>query len=176
MESGQRIILGIDPGLQVSGYSIMSGTISSPRLRECSVVKLSSSQSISERILFLHDFYEKKIAQCGVTDIALETPFLGKNALNFLKLGYIRGIIYLIAARHRITLHEFSPSQVKSGVTGYGAADKEQVARVLHRLFPELAEQKYFDATDALAIALCALANLRSSNPAASLQNPFARG
>lgn len=91
-----------------------------------------------------------------MTDLALETPFLGKNAQNFLKLGYLRGILYLLTDTHKIHLHEFSPREVKQAVTGFGGAQKDQVARMMYQLFPTLTVQKKDDVTDALAITLCA--------------------
>ena len=91
-----------------------------------------------------------------INEIALETPFLGKNAQNFLKLGYLRGILYLIADKSELLIHEFSPREIKQAITGFGGADKEQVARVLMRLFPIGIPEK-LDLTDALAVALCGL-------------------
>ena len=92
-----------------------------------------------------------------MTDIAIETPFLGKNAQNFLKLGYLRGILLLLADQHSMVIHEFAPRQIKQAVTGYGGASKEQVARVVLQLFPRLQKPKKEDVTDALAIGLCAI-------------------
>lgn len=89
--------------------------------------------------------------------MSLETPFLGKNAQNFLKLGYLRGILYLLANQHKLEIHEFAPRQVKSALTGFGGASKEQVARVILRLFPKIEAPKRDDVTDALAITLCGI-------------------
>jgi len=69
----------------------------------------------------------------------------------------LRGILYLLANQHQLQLHEFSPREVKQAVTGYGAARKEQVARVIMQLFPRLKEPKKEDVTDALAIGLCSI-------------------
>ncbi len=69
----------------------------------------------------------------------------------------MRGIIYLLARNHNLALSEYSPCEIKRAITGYGSAEKEQVAQVLLRLFPGFAKPKHADATDALAIALCGL-------------------
>lgn len=82
---------------------------------------------------------------------------MGKNAQNFLKLGYLRGIVYLLSDLHEINLHEYSPREVKQAVTGFGGASKEQVARILLQLFPGLQKPKREDVTDALAVGLCGL-------------------
>lgn len=151
------IILGVDPGLQVSGFGIIKQEHHKTWLLDCGYLKMSSQKPISERVAILHDFFSQKIIQWSVTELALETPFLGKNAQNFLKLGYVRGILYLLAHRHSLALHEFSPREIKQSVTGFGAAQKDQVARVVLQLFPKLPIQDKYDVTDAIAITLCGL-------------------
>ena len=117
---------------------------------------MKSSDSLPNRIKQFYDFIGQKISQYKITDIALETSFLGKNAQNFLKLGYLRGTLYLLSAQNSLNLYEFSPSEVKLAVTGFGGADKEQVSRVVLRLFLGVKMPEKLDITDALAIALCA--------------------
>ncbi len=118
---------------------------------------MSSKKHPSERVHIFFDFFTEKITTFQITDLALETPFLGKNAQNFLKLGYLRGTLYLLAHQHSMQLHEFSPREVKQSVTGYGGASKDQVERVIMQLFPKLQTQKKQDVTDALAVTLCGL-------------------
>lgn len=151
------IILGIDPGFSVTGFGILKKEGHKAFLLDYGYLKMSSTKHLSERVGIFHSFFTDKIKQYGVSALALETPFLGKNAQNFLKLGYLRGILYLLAHEHSLTLHEFSPREVKLSVTGYGAADKEQVARIIIRLFPGLKTPDKTDVTDALAITLCGL-------------------
>lgn len=151
------IVLGIDPGLICTGFGVVKKNNNSIILIDYGYLKMSSSQSLPERIALFFDFFNKKIIHHKITDIALETPFLGKNAQNFLKLGYLRGIVYLLVQQHVISISEFAPRQVKQAITGWGAASKEQVARVVLQLFPKLNEPKYNDVTDALAITLCGL-------------------
>lgn len=152
-----KIILGIDPGFQVTGYAIIKKDGRTTYLLDCGYLQMSSSKHLSERIHIFYTFFISKISAVPVSDIALETPFLGKNAQNFLKLGYLRGIIYLIAHQHQLRLHEFAPREVKQTITGFGGASKDQVARVIMQLFPRLKEQKKQDVTDALAVTLCGL-------------------
>lgn len=151
------IILGIDPGLRISGFSILKKDGRTLYVCDYGYLSMSSQKSIVERIGIFHEFYTHKIKQWHVTDIALETPFLGKNAQNFLKLGYLRGILYLLAHEHNLKVHEYAPREIKMAVTGYGAASKDQVARVIQQLFPRLEKPKKEDVTDALAITLCAI-------------------
>jgi len=151
------IMLGIDPGLRFSGFGVLKKEKQRVFLLEYGLLKLSSTKSVAARIQIFHDFFSQKINQHCVTNIALETPFLGKNAQNFLKLGYLRSILYLLSEQNSLIMHEFSPRQVKLSVTGFGGASKEQVARIILRLFPTMEKPKKDDVTDALAVTLCAL-------------------
>lgn len=158
------IILGIDPGFSFTGFGILRKEGHKSQLLDCGYLKMSSTKSLSERIGIFHTFFTTKITTYNVTTIAIETPFLGKNAQNFLKLGYLRGIIYLLVETYKLELHEFSPREVKMSVTGFGGADKEQVARIILRLFPALVAPDKTDVTDALAVTLCCLWNNKNLN------------
>lgn len=149
------ILLGIDPGFSVTGFGILKKEGGRVFVLDHGALKMSSKEPLAHRVQQFHDFFEAKIKQYGVTALALETPFLGKNAQNFLKLGYLRGILYLLSSRYQLALQEFSPSEVKCAVTGFGGADKEQVARVILRLFPGMTQPDKLDVTDAMAVSLC---------------------
>lgn len=152
-----KIILGVDPGFGVTGFGIIKKEPLQTILLDYGYLKMNPTKPLPERVGIFHKFFSDKIAQWGVTDIALETPFLGKNTQSFLKLGYLRGILYLLSDNNNIMLHEFSPAQVKQAVTGYGSASKDQVARMVLQLFPKLATPDKLDVTDALAVTLCGL-------------------
>ena len=160
MEQGSqsRILLGVDPGFSVTGYAILKKEGGKAYLLDYGFLKMSAQKSLVERVGIFFTCFEQKITQLGVTEIALETSFLGKNAQTFLKLGYLRGILYLLASQHRLAVHEFAPREVKGAVTGYGAASKDQVAQMVLRLFPKLQTLGTIerqDVTDALAVCLC---------------------
>jgi crossover junction endodeoxyribonuclease RuvC len=159
------VILGIDPGFHITGYSVIKNEQGKSFLLECDYLKMSSSKHLSERAGIFYSFFNEKIKQQGVTQVALETPFLGKNAQTFLKLGYLRGILYLLADQHKLTLHEFAPREVKIAVTGFGGASKEQVAMMILNMFPALNSLgiEKADVTDACAVALCGLWNMRQN-------------
>lgn len=154
---GKKVILGVDPGFHITGYGILKKEERTTYLLDYGYLQMSSSKPLAQRVDIFYTFFVQKVVDCGVTDIALETPFLGKNAQNFLKLGYLRGILYLISHQHELTLHEFAPREVKQSLTGFGGASKDQVARVIMQLFPKLQAQKKLDVTDALAVTLCGL-------------------
>ena len=151
------VILGIDPGFSITGYSILQKHKNQVIMLDHGFLKLPSTLPLSARVGIFYDALVEKIKQHQVTAISLETSFLGKNAQTFLKLGYLRGILYLLAAQYQLKIFEFAPRQVKQTVTGYGAADKEQVAKVLSMLFPQISQTLKADVTDAIAISLCGL-------------------
>ena len=150
-------VLGIDPGFSFTGYATVVKEGNKTMLLDFGYLKLPVAKPLPERVALFHDALEAKIIQFAITHLSIETPFLGKNAQNFLKLGYLRGILYLLAHKHNLTLCEFAPTQIKQSLTGFGGASKEQVARVLCQLFPTLSQPHKYDATDALAISLCGL-------------------
>lgn len=158
MNQANRIVLGVDPGFVFAGFGVISVVSrSSVQLNACGVLRMRSTESIPSRILRFHDFFSEIITSRNITDLSLETPFLGKNAQNFLKLGYLRGVLLLLAERHHLPVAQFSPREVKAALTGFGGASKEQVSRVLYRLFPNLPPVSRFDITDALAVTMCAV-------------------
>lgn len=156
------ILLGVDPGLVCSGYSILHKKEGKITLLKADFLKLPATQSVSHRVHLFYTFFTSLCHLHSVTDIALETPFLGKNAQNFLKLGYLRGALYILGEERSAHFHELTPSQVKQSLTSFGAASKDQVARVVMRLFPELPPPKKFDITDAVAVSLSAVWKMNS--------------
>jgi len=151
------VILGVDPGFRYAGFGVLKKEGGKSFLLDHGYLGLPQKKSLIERVGLFHAFFDEKIKTHQVDHIAIETPFLGKNAQNFLKLGYLRGILYLLTDTYNLEIHEFAPRQVKSSITGFGGASKEQVARVIGQLFPRLKQPLRDDVTDALAITLCGL-------------------
>ncbi len=161
------ILLGIDPGFQYAGFGIIEKNGTQVIVKDYGYLRLDPKKTLIDRTGLFHQFFDAKIKEFGVTHLALETPFLGKNAQNFLKLGYLRGILYLLSATYKLEVYEFAPRQVKLSLTGFGGASKEQVATVIARLFPRLKSDQRHDVTDALAVTLCGI--WQSTSPLASL-------
>lgn len=157
------VIMGIDPGLGITGFGIAHSLPNRIELRDYGYLKLPSQAPLAQRIHQFYDFFQLKIQQHQVTDLVIETPFLGRNAQVFLKLGYLRGVLQLLSAQHNLQLYEFPPRQIKLAVTGFGGASKEQVARAVLRLLPGLTVQSKLDVTDALAITLCGVWRTKST-------------
>lgn len=164
-EAKPSIFLGVDPGFHVTGYAIIKKELSKTFLIDCGYLKMSPQKHLSERTGQFYEFFVEKIKAQGVTHVGLETSFLGKNAQTFLKLGFLRGILYLLAHQHQLHINEFAPREIKVSVTGFGGASKEQVALAMTRLFPgleKIAASARNDVTDALAICLCSVWNSSS--------------
>jgi len=154
------IILAVDPGTRRAGYSVVRSENGRIAVLEVETLVLSAQAPLAHRIHVFKKFFDAKMSEYLVEALALETPFLGKNAQNFLKLGYLRGILLMLSDIHAVPLYEYAPREIKLSVTGYGGADKEQVARVLSTMFPGLIAPRFLDATDALALALCCVWHL----------------
>jgi len=105
-------------------------------------------KSIFEKVLGLIDHFHPD-------EVALEAPFFGKNVQSMLKLGRAQGVAMAAALYRDIPIFEYSPRKIKQSITGRGNASKEQVSAMLNRLFVITEQPKYFDATDAVAVACC---------------------
>lgn len=151
------VFLGVDPGFQYAGFGVAKKEGARVSLLDCGFLRMAPTKELSERVNIFYDYFVNLVTKHHVDVLILETPFLGKNAQNFLKLGYLRGILYLIANQHQLRIMEFTPTQVKLAVTGFGGAGKDQVARVIQQLFPKLPLIKQTDVTDALAVTLCGI-------------------
>ncbi|MBO9620226.1 MAG: crossover junction endodeoxyribonuclease RuvC [Niabella sp.] len=154
-QSDAKIILGIDPGTLVMGYSIIECRNNKVLLREMHAVKFSTKLDHYERLSRIHEQVTVLITTHHPHEFAIEAPFFGKNVQSMLKLGRAQGVAIAAAMQHRIPVTEYSPRKVKQSVTGNGNAAKEQVWKMLQQILSIKEAPEYFDATDALAVALC---------------------
>jgi len=150
-----EVILGIDPGTTVMGYAVIRVKNGNPVLETMDVLKLSSTKNIYSRLEQIHTRITAIIAQYQPTCFAIEAPFFGKNVQSMLKLGRAQGVAIAAAMQAQLTVTEYSPKKVKQSITGNGNADKEQIWKMLQTLLKIDTQPKYYDATDALAVALC---------------------
>ena len=103
----------------------------------------------------VHSKITELVEEYAPNQFAIEAPFFGKNVQSMLKLGRAQGVAIAAAMNRNIPVTEYSPRKIKQSITGNGNADKEQVWRMLQRLTSLPDKPKYFDATDALAVAIC---------------------
>ncbi len=149
------IILGIDPGTQLMGYALLHIQNGKPQVLLMDVLKLTKEKDIYARLGMIHSKVCELIGSYQPSSFAIEAPFFGKNVQSMLKLGRAQGVAIAAAMQASILVTEYSPKKVKQSITGNGNADKEQVWRMLQRILNIEEKPRYFDATDALAVALC---------------------
>ena len=155
MQKPSKIILGIDPGTLITGYGIIECSGSSFALKEMGVLKQSGKKDNYIRLQQIYKKVENLIIKYQPTEFAIEAPFFGKNVQSMLKLGRAQGVAIAAAIGAGLPVTEYSPKKVKQSITGNGNADKEQVWKMLQRLLSLKETPQYFDATDALAVAVC---------------------
>lgn len=156
METKKTRILGIDPGTNVLGFAIIDADKKSIDVLEIGVVTfahLGSEQTVKLRYIF--EQVQDLIRQHKPTEMAIEQPFYAKNPQSMLKLGRAQGVAIAAGMVNGLATTEYMPKKIKSAVTGNGNASKEQVAGMLENILHTKFSEKYFDATDALAAALC---------------------
>ena len=148
-------ILGIDPGTLIMGYSVIEAQGESIIIREMDVLKLTSSKDNYYRLQKIHQKVTQLVETFNPDEFAIEAPFFGKNVQSMLKLGRAQGVAIAAAMGKNIPVTEYSPKKVKQSITGNGNADKEQVFQMLQHITGLPEKPQYFDATDALAVAVC---------------------
>ncbi|MFA6367105.1 MAG: crossover junction endodeoxyribonuclease RuvC [Bacteroidales bacterium] len=151
----ERIILGIDPGTNVLGYSVIEQKGKAITLLEMDVLKLGKIKDMSTRMKVLFDSIVTIIDKYNPDILSIEAPFFGKNVQSMLKLGRAQGLCIAAAFSRSIPFVEYSPRKIKQSITGNGASSKEQVAIMLQRIVKFEDMPKLMDATDALAVAVC---------------------
>ncbi len=150
-----RIILGIDPGTNILGYGIISVDSGRPHYVTMGVFDLRRIKDPFEKLANINAGVEELIATYSPTDLAVESPFYGKNAQVILKLGRAQGAAIIAAIRAGIPVTEYAPRKAKIAICGNGNASKEQVEVMVGKTLGVTLEPQHLDATDALAIALC---------------------
>jgi crossover junction endodeoxyribonuclease RuvC len=155
LQKPSKIILGVDPGTLLMGYGIIEVSHQSICLKEMDVLKLPVKKNNHERLQLIHEKICLLIEQHHPHEFAIEAPFFGKNVQSMLKLGRAQGVAIAAAMSAQLSVTEYSPRKVKQSITGNGNADKEQVWKMLQRILLIRKKPKHFDATDALAVALC---------------------
>jgi crossover junction endodeoxyribonuclease RuvC len=165
------IILGVDPGTLKTGYGLIEKDGSSLTALEFDVIVNRNEQSMPMRLKEIYSRLCAVISSFHPDEFAIETAFYGRNAQSALKIGQARGVSILAAVNNQIPASEYSPREVKKAVVGNGAASKDQVKFMVKSILRLRETPKLFDATDALAVALChqnRLSGNRASDKASS--------
>ena len=167
--TAERVILGIDPGTNVLGFGVIRINKSGPEYLDMGVIDLRKEKSPYEKLRRIFSEVGAVCDKFNPDDVAIESPFYGKNAQVILKLGRAQGAAITAASIRNIPVYEYAPRKAKVAITGNGAASKEQVCSMIQKILGIDENEKFLDATDALAIAMCHYYQL--SNPLTSTES-----
>ena len=160
-------VFGIDPGSARTGYGCVQSDGSRHRMIACGAITIPASNAFPEKLRIIHVELGTLLGRHRPDVVAIENLFHAANARSALKLGHARGVAMLAAVEAGVPIVEYTPAEVKQSVVGYGRAEKGQVQSMVQLLLGLNAPPAPFDASDALAIAVCHLhrMNLSGARP-----------
>ncbi len=156
-------IFGIDPGSERTGYGCVETDGRRHHLVACGAIAVAGSDTFPERLARIHAELGRVLAECRPECVAIENVFHAANARSALKLGHVRGVAMLAAVGAGCEVHEYTPTQIKRAVVGYGHAQKRQIQQMIKLLLGLDRVPSPHDAADALAVAVC---HAHSAGPA----------
>ena len=159
--SFQTIILGIDPGLQRTGWGVIACEGARMSWIAHGVVAPVSSAPLADRLGALVRGIQDVIETYRPNEAAVEEVFMAKNAQSALLLGHARGAALAVLSQHKVGVSEYATRRIKKALVGTGSAEKDQVAFMVRRLLPQSGSVSA-DAADALATAICHAAERRA--------------
>lgn len=149
-------ILGVDPGVETVGFGLIEKLRRSAPLRclEYGAIKTPRDKTHAERLVLIADELTSLLHTRKPDFMAVESLFFFKNLKTVMQVSEARGVILFVGARAKIPVSEFTPLQVKTAVTGYGRAEKQQIQRMIKEILKLPAIPKPDDAADALGVAI----------------------
>ncbi|MBP7779307.1 MAG: crossover junction endodeoxyribonuclease RuvC [Acidobacteria bacterium] len=165
-------IFGIDPGSERTGYGCVESDGRRHRLVECGAIATAGVPTLGARLALIHDRLSALLEDCRPDVVAIENLFFATNVRSALTLGHARGVAMLSAVEAGLELAEYTPTEIKRAVVGYGRAEKAQVGQMVALLLGLERPPTPHDAADALAVALCHLHRM----PARAVSVPKVRG
>lgn len=148
-------ILGIDPGYAIVGYSILNFDCGKFVLEECGVIETSKEIGLSCRLLHIFDEISCIIKKFAPSCVSIETLYFQNNQKTAINVAQARGVILLAVEKAGVDVFEYTPLQVKSSLTGFGRATKNQMMLVTQKILNLKKPAKPDDAADAIALAVC---------------------
>ena len=155
------VVLSIDPGIGVTGFSIIQSNGQKSSLSAYGTIKPKSNESIPKRLNYLFEEVNKLLDQFSPNVLAVEDSFYSNNVKSAMILGQARASILLPAVQADIPIHQFAPRKVKMSVCGNGAASKEQVSYMVSKILKLKVKPKPLDISDAIAVGLCYINQIR---------------
>lgn len=171
-------ILGIDPGLRLTGYACLEGLGESPAIVEAGVFRLARRvdgevRGISDRLFELDTDFREMLGRVRPRVVAVEAVFAHyKHPATAIVMGHARGVLLLAIRSAGLRLIEYKPNAVKKSLTGHGHAGKAQVQRAVQAHFGLAEPPEPPDVADAIAIALCACRRLALDDPGETPLDP----
>ena len=158
-------VLGVDPGTQRMGYGVLDVEGDRAECIAWGELQGGKGQDIHQRLFRLHQALAEVVERWRPAQLAIEEPFIApsRGAKSGVAVGQAQAVALLLAAASGMTVHRYTPSQVKSTVTNYGAGSKAQVQRTVQLLLGLGEGPMSEDASDALAVALCHLQHWRAA-------------
>lgn len=150
----EPVILGIDPGTARLGYGVIRGGLH-PAMLDAGVIETWPDQDMPGRLVTLYDAMSELIEEFAPDRLAVEKLFFARNVTTAIAVGQARGVVLLAAAQGNVPVYEYSPSEIKHAVAGYGKADKPQMQEMVRIILNLRAIPQPDDAADALAVAIC---------------------
>ncbi len=151
-------VLGIDPGLTRCGYAVLHAEASKVRAIAMGVIRTPPTDSLPSRLAQLHRELASLLSEFTPDVVAVETVFFQVNVRTAMSVGQASGLALALAFAAGCEVVQYTPNQVKGAVTGNGAADKQQVQRMVQARLGLAEVPKPPDAADAAALALCHIA------------------
>ncbi|OZC04474.1 crossover junction endodeoxyribonuclease RuvC [Rubricoccus marinus] len=159
------IVLGVDPGTRHTGLGTVTVEGSRERALGASTIHMSGDLDHTIRLQRIYEGVLEAIDAYNPDELAVELPFMGKNAQAMLKLGRAQAAVMLAAMHREVPVAQYAPAEIKKAVVGNGRATKDQVTYMVRQRLA-LTETYSEDAHDALAIALCHAARRHTGPPA----------
>ena len=153
-------IVGIDCGTERTGFGVIESDGRSHKLIEAGVIRTKTGYPLEFRLAQIARELRAVLVQHEPHIMSVEEVFYAVNAKSALKLAHVRGVALLLAAEAGLPVSEYSPLEVKISVVGYGRAEKQQVEMMVQSLLGIDRQFKSYDATDALAVAICHAARM----------------
>mgnify|MGYP002510904600 CR=1 FL=1 len=155
MEQSKKIIMGIDPGTNRTGYGVLEVGGRNPRAVVIGDIDLHKLTDPYDKLAYIFKRVGALIDEYQPDEVALESPFFGENVQSMLKLGRAQGVAMAAALSRGLPVAEYAPTRIKQSITGRGSAAKEQVAAILQSMLGITYDPKRLDATDGMAVAMC---------------------
>lgn len=152
--NSDAVTLGIDPGTARLGYGLIRGGLQ-PKLIDAGLIETWPDEPMPDRLVTLYEGVQELLAEFKPDVLAVEQLFFARNVTTAITVGQARGVVILAAAQAGVPVSEYTPSEIKQAVTGYGKADKPQMQEMVRMILNLKSVPRPDDAADALAVAIC---------------------